>query len=48
MNKTDYIAEARNRLNSVDTDGSRIYNEFTFDCTDIIMRDVKNAVEKPH
>ena len=46
MNKTDYITEARNHLNSVDTDGNRIYNEVTFDCTDKIMRDVKNAVEK--
>ena len=34
MNKTDYITEARNHLNSVDADGNRIYNELTFDCTD--------------
>ena len=46
MNKTDYITEARNHLNSVDADGNRIYKELTFDCTDKIMRDVKNAVEK--
>ena len=46
MNKTDYITEARNHLNSVDADGNRIYNELAFDCTDKIMRDVKNASEK--
>ena len=27
MNKTDYITEARNHLNSVDADGNRIYKE---------------------
>ena len=43
MNKTDYITEAGNHLNSVDADGNRIYKELTFDK---IMRDVKNAVEK--
>ena len=46
MNKTDYITEARNHLNSIDADGNRIYNELTLDCTDKIMRDVNNAVEK--
>ena len=46
MNKTDNITEATNHLNSVDADGNRIYNELTFDCTDKIMRDVKNAIEK--
>ena len=46
MNKTDYITEARNHLNSVDADCNRIYKELTFNCTDKIMRDVKNVVEK--
>ena len=46
MNKTDDITEARNHLNSVDADGNRIYNELTFDCSDKIMQDVKNAAEK--
>ena len=46
MNKTDHITEARNYLNSVDADGYRIYKELTFNCTDKIMRDVKNVVEK--
>ena len=46
MNNTDYITEARNYPNSVDAIGNRIYNELTFSCTDKIMRDVKNAVEK--
>ena len=46
MNKTDHITEARNYLNSVGANGNRIYKELTFDCTDKIMRHVKNAVEK--
>ena len=46
MNKTDNITEARNHLNSVDADGNRIDNELTFDCTDKIMRDMKNVVEE--
>ena len=46
MNKTDCIAEAKSHLNLVDTYGDRIYKELTFDCTDEIMWDVKNAVEK--
>ena len=46
MNKTDYIAEAKSHLNSVDADGNRICKELTFDCTQRIVRDVKDAIQK--
>ena len=46
MNKTDYIAEAKCHLNSADADGNRIYKELTFDCTQRIVRDVNDAIQK--
>ena len=40
MNKSDYIIKAKKHLNSVDTDGKRIYEELSFDCTKKFIHDI--------
>ena len=44
MNTSDNINEAKKHLNSVDADGSRIYKELSYDCTEKFVRYVGEAV----
>ena len=45
MNKSDHITEAKKHPNSVDANGKRIYTELTVDCTEKLVRNVRNAVQ---